>query len=469
MHFRLIMLIVLGLFLTACGGDDGGDAGVPTVTPEPTLTTAERIAFTPGSIENPFRMALTPTDTVRERLTLIVADVLDVRVGEITSIADLREDLGASEDLAALADSLSRDFGVSLGEPAAVETFDDLLNAVYTDLAAQASAVIFEVTRLYVEVVVVDVPGEGLQALCASGSGLVTIPWLNGLSVNAAEALNCGQPALLVAHAAEPDDLFTPITLSDEQLASVEEVTPEATVEVTAEATADATDAVEVEAEPTTTPSPTPTEAPTEAPTETPTETPEEEVTPEPTAPPADVLEGGQALRVGNPGLIVVDPSFGTSGLGVVSGRTFCRLDVSDFYSWLLPSIVLEGNGITLGEVSDYPSNMALIEAVEAGDCAAAGISEDAYDALAGEPDVGIANTSVAFPYGVLLYPVDVAPAERQNFNENLPQLAQDADASRPLRLLLGQAAFVPAEPARLESINAFLEANNVDLAQLAR
>jgi len=457
-----MLVLVMVLVLAACGGDDGVESDPPTPTPEPTLTLDERAEFTPGSQQNPFRMTIRPTAAVRERVTQLVAVAATARFDAVRGDTALRDDLGLSDDLAALVEPLGADFDVVLGDVESVITVDDLVAAVHNGLAAQAADAIFEVTRLYVEVVPVDIAGEGLSGVCDSGGGIVTIPWVDGVTYAATQALSCGDPGLLVAVAEDLPDLFAPLDYVEPE--ATPEITPEVTAEVTAEATSEVADeGAATETPPTATPTPEPTATP--EPTPTLEATPE--VTPEVTEAAPEVISLDDVL-IGDPGVIILSGSLGSTSLAVLPGRPFCRVSVESLYGWLIPTLIFERENITPGEVIDVADTAALIAAVADGTCAGAGIAQRDLNALGELDDINIATRTVPIPLGVLVYPVEVGLGERVNFNENLPALAADPDASRALRLLLGQEAFIAAEPGRFVALNNFIESTGVDLAGLA-
>jgi hypothetical protein len=90
-------------------------------------------------------------------------------------------------------------------------------------------------------------------------------------------------------------------------------------------------------------------------------------------------------VETGASGQIIINRSLGSTELSAIEGRTFCRLGSDDFYSWLLPLLVLKTEGIDLltetEAVVDYEDIPALITAVSEGECDAAGIPEDALTA----------------------------------------------------------------------------------------
>jgi len=371
---HLIYALLL-LLLAACGGQTEEPTATPTVTPAPTLTAQERIAFAPGSAENPLQMVVHP------------AQALDAQDEETIRI------------------------------------------------------VFFQRTGIAIDIVPVENEADALAALCNSGEGIVSIVWLNGLTYAAAKAQNCGQAALQIAAAPLTRQR---IAITEQQVAS-SEATPEATAEATLEAISEATPDSIPEAEAAST---------SEA------------------LPPDEVLVTQQT---GTPGLILVQDSLASGGLSALRDSVLCRLSENDFYTWLLPTLLLQQAGIDPQRgltVRDYESLPELVTAMAEGDCAGMGLSQDAYDALQiSLPDAlesaAIVVTSASFPYGVLMYPVEIQLGVQLTLNEQIPLIAAESEAGDPLQRLLGADSIIPVEANSLMELETFLAATGLDFAQL--
>lgn len=191
-----------------------------------------------------------------------------------------------------------------------------------------------------------------------------------------------------------------------------------------------------------------------------------------------DEEEEEAPLAAGIPGLIVLSRTLGTGDFTALNGRTFCRLGFDDFYSWLLPSVVLSGRGVTvpdrLGEVVDYDDVALLVAAVGSGDCAGAGISQYDLDEIAAVDDTPVNDlrvvdnlTSPPVPFAVLLVPPDVQPGIRLSLLEGLLALAADPDGAELLRPYLGQDALAAIEAGDFADFTDFLAGLGLDLVQL--
>ena len=465
----LLLVTMILLVLTGCGGESPVE---PTPVREPTLTFEERIQHPPGTAENPLQMVIRPTNTIAERLRLILAYETESALTDIQPDTSLRDDLGLGVNLAELDPALQRDFAVTIDpqDAPSISTVADLIDYVETQVGKQVTAALYWRTNMYITVIPVATYGEALRHLCNSESGIVSVAWLDGITYTAASARNCGEAGMQVAVAEESAPEFTELLLPEQTPESTPEVTPEATAEVTAEVTAEAT----ADETPTVVAEVSPTE--TALPTDTPTTVPTDTLTPEPTAtlaatPEATVIpEVVLNLRTGEAGVFIVNRELGTT-VTVVTGNTFCRLGDGDFYSWLLPSLILAQSGIDpqydAQAIVDYADESTLVQAVANGDCAAIGLPLSSWEMFGEIPGIAVAETTIEFPYGLLTYPLEVGLGVRLTLGEHLPALAADSTENRPLRLLLGQAAILPVAKEELAPLAAFMEVTGYDFAQM--
>ena len=475
-----VVLIIITLVLAGCGGET--PTAEPRPTLEPTLPFEERIEFSSGRAENPLQMMIYPVDTVEDRLVLLLVDELEVLPSSITGEALLRDDLGLSAQLNEINDALFRDFEVAVDkwEAEDILTVDDLVRYIQVKLGDYVSESLFWRTGLYIDVILVDTYGDALSQLCQSYSGIVSMPWLDGVTLTAAVARTCGEPGLQVALAEFREPEFVALELA------VFEETPEATIEptiapptpeATVEGTAEATDEVSEETPSTETP-PTETVTPTDAPVPTEEPTDVAEVTPEatmeltPEATPEEPIEPAEMLYVGDAGVLIFSPRLNSTSVAAIQGGVFCRLGYDDFYSWLLPSLLMAQNGIDAqhgpAQIIDYDDELAMVQAVADGDCAVTGLSQFTWDALSDQVSgVVVGQPTIAFSYGVFTYPLEVGLGVRLTLNEQLALMAEDDFDSRPLRLLLGQDAIVPVDEGDFDALEVFMESTGFDFDQI--
>jgi len=270
---------------------------------------------------------------------------------------------------------------------------------------------------------------------------------LDGVSYTAAVAQRCGQPALQMAVANVRPDEFAE---------TIEFVVMETPTEVMPEETAEATTEVDgADGEEDTTPTTVPTDEPEVV------ETPEAE----------DESPFEITLAAGDAGLVIANRDFDSSSIFLVQDRTFCRLGHGDFYSWLLPSLVMIDNNIdpytAPAEIVDYDDIPSLVQAVADGDCDASGISQSTYNALEDTSGISIIETTIDFPYGIFMYPLEVELGVRLSLTKDMIEFADDLQVSRPLRLLLGQDAIVEVLPGDLDELDAFMIDTGFDFAQM--
>ncbi|MDX2076065.1 MAG: PT domain-containing protein [bacterium] len=470
------MIIMMGIAMVALVGCGGGgtsnpqvsqNAVPPTATPFPTLVFEERVTFTAGFIQNPFRLAIRPDATIQNRIFQVLgalSPLADDELSITTPLSSLQID-----DIAPIRAAFENDFAIAIiqADWDATATIGDLVTLVQRRVADQVVLEIYNRTSLYFEVTLLNSYGEGLTALCDSGTGIVTIPFLDGMTMLVALANECGDIALQVAKSPDMALTFAPVE------EAVIESTPEPTLDVTTEPTSDATSEVATEAvsdattevateavsdvtvEPTADVTAEPTIEPTSSPTPAPTATPI----------PLDM----DSLVTGTEGVFFISRTLGGQSLSVLQNRILCRLNIRDFYSWFLPNLLLEQASIEPLSIVDKPSPRALVDAVVNDECAGGMLSADQLALLDNGADVTIVERTVAFPYGVLLYPLEVELGIQLRLNEILPPMALDPQAGRPLRLLLGQTALLPITADDLDDLNAFITATGYDLSQLGR
>jgi hypothetical protein len=269
---------------------------------------------------------------------------------------------------------------------------------------------VFRRTNLVIDVRTVANTGEALRALCSVGD-LPVVAWLDGLTYAAAKAENCGQPGLLLARPAETIE-------ANETLEAV--------------------------------------------PTEEADATPEVSITEEVALP--------SGFLTGQSGAIVVNRELGSTNLTAINGRTYCRLGLTDFYSWLLPTLVFSASGVDLtsgdATVVEYNDQGELLQAVGSGDCTMTGVSQTVVDA--GLPDdVQVAQTTVPFPFAVLMYPPQVDSSTEQTLSDGL--VAISTESPDVLTPLLGSGTVVKTTPEEFTSLDTFLASTGLNFAELGK
>lgn len=438
-----MLIIVCVLILAGCGGGTNTprpsqNVVAPTATPFPTLVFEERVNFTAGFIENPFRLSIKPNDTIFIRIVQILgalSQMADESLTITTPLSDLQ-----IEDITPLQSALTSDFKVAIttDEWNGLLTIGDLVTLVQRRVADQVVLEIYNRTSLYFEVILIDSYGEGLTALCNSESGVVTIPILDGITTLAALANDCGDMALQIAKLPNDALSFAPVQMVIQPTPEpTDSVTTEPTNDATAEPTGDVTD----EAPPQPTPAPTSTPAPIDL---------------------DDVVTG-------ETGVFFISRTLGAQSISVMQNRVLCRLNIRDFYSWFVPNLLLNSANITPLNMIDKASPRDLVNAVATDECAGGMLSATQLDALGTVSGVDVVQRTIPFPYGVVLYPLEVELGIQLRLNEVLPPMAQDPQAGYALRLLVGQNALIPITSDDLAELSQLITNSGYDLSQLGR
>lgn len=135
-------------------------------------------------------------------------------------------------------------------------------------------------------------------------------------------------------------------------------------------------------------------------------------------------------------GLFVLNRAIGSTNLSVIVGRTYCRLSIDDYYSWLIPSIMIRsvGGDLSAAEtVIEYDTVDALLTAVADGECAATGVSQAQYDNFVDEnedlaAEIVIADQTIPLTAGVLVVPLELPIAASRSLGTGLIDLPDFVD-----------------------------------------
>ena len=183
------------------------------------------------------------------------------------------------------------------------------------------------------------------------------------------------------------------------------------------------------------------------------------------------VERGRRNAQAGDAGQIIA--ARGLNSVQALRGRTFCRLGFDDYFSWLVPSLMMQANGISptddLASVNDYETIRVMAEAVVDGDCDAAGIAESEFEDLSGalKDELSLLETTPPFPYGILMYPISLPLGERIRLDNALLAMDIDSEGSDAMRPLLGQDGLIRVAEGDFDSFTQFLESTGLDFAQL--
>jgi ABC-type phosphate/phosphonate transport system substrate-binding protein len=174
----------------------------------------------------------------------------------------------------------------------------------------------------------------------------------------------------------------------------------------------------------------------------------------------------GRQITTGETVQIIVNGESEATDISGLAGHTFCRLGFEDFYTWLVPTLMLRTGGIAeMPDAVDQPDSAALIQAVADSDCDAAGLTATDFDEFAGdaESDVRVLNRTVTIPYAILMVPSSLPLDARTALLDALEAMAESDD----LATLLNQDGLVRVGDGDLADLDTFLSSTGVDFAQL--
>lgn len=186
------------------------------------------------------------------------------------------------------------------------------------------------------------------------------------------------------------------------------------------------------------------------------------------------VLQVAKSGEAGAAGYLVVSSRASFGSVASLNGQDFCRVSATDYYSWLIPGLLLKEAGLdpvsSFSSVTDYEDIVSLMTAVAEGDCDFAGISADEFDKLTRsvQEDLRILAETPALPYGVLVYPIGLPLDRRLALADGLVQLALNRELSVTMAPFLGQDSLVRVESRDdFEDLADFLNDTGLDFAQL--
>ena len=166
----------------------------------------------------------------------------------------------------------------------------------------------------------------------------------------------------------------------------------------------------------------------------------------------------------------------GITSLVSIKGRNFCRIGNTDLVSWVIPSLMMRASGVNPENdpktIKDYAENADLVNAVAGSQCDAAAIpdasaKELVTDDKAVSAKVTIIETSVEFPYAVLMASSDIPLSMISALNDELVSLSKDTKLKTNLSKLLDQSTLVPVKPEDLQPLLDFAATTRQNFAQL--
>ncbi|MDZ4764432.1 MAG: PhnD/SsuA/transferrin family substrate-binding protein [Chloroflexota bacterium] len=182
----------------------------------------------------------------------------------------------------------------------------------------------------------------------------------------------------------------------------------------------------------------------------------------------------GRTASVGEQVRLIVNRTAGIQSVTNLGARPFCRVSVDDFYTWLMPSLMLRVAGldpltlenvVDLGDVADVIAGVA-----EGRACAAAGVSSTDFADFADadqEADIAFIGQPVVVPYAILMLPSEMPLGVRSALVDGLQAIAIDPDRADTLEILLNQTRLIPADASDFTTFLSFVRSTGLNLGQL--
>ena len=175
----------------------------------------------------------------------------------------------------------------------------------------------------------------------------------------------------------------------------------------------------------------------------------------------------------GTSGQIIARSQSEVSSIQALVNRSFCRLGYDDYFSWLVPSLLMRTAGVDpvddLESVQDFGTVRQMVSAVVDGECDAAGISESDFEDLPGatRDELTVLDTTPPLPHAVLVYPINLPLGERIRLDNALLAMNASPDGRSAMRPLLGQDDLQRVSEDSFEELAVFLVSTGLDFAQL--
>lgn len=175
----------------------------------------------------------------------------------------------------------------------------------------------------------------------------------------------------------------------------------------------------------------------------------------------------------GDTGLIITRSDSGLGSVQALNGRSFCRISYTDYFSWLVPSILMDAGGVSpvngLESIVDYPNIRAMVNGLLDEECDAAGISQSEFDDLSGtvREQLTILEETPLFPHAVLMYPFNLPLGERIRLDNALLAANNDSDGSDAMLPFLAQDRLRRVSSSTFDELSTFLDSTGLDFAQL--
>lgn len=196
----------------------------------------------------------------------------------------------------------------------------------------------------------------------------------------------------------------------------------------------------------------------------------------------------------GDAGVVLINVNYFDTGLEGALESTFCRTKISDLYSWTIPLLVLDSQGINIqdfNDIQEMDDYSALVDGIVKGDCAVIGLPESLWNELndSGQipsDTVNVVDTSAEFPYNVMVFPyaaaleviqpitdallaIDVASGRSEAQGDGTPEATAVQGNADLMLALFGEGHFVRVQESDFSDLMDFVHSSGLDLGQLGQ
>lgn len=165
-------------------------------------------------------------------------------------------------------------------------------------------------------------------------------------------------------------------------------------------------------------------------------------------------------------GILLTNRNFADASLAVLTQRPLCRLSFDDYHSWVALSLMLYAEGLDPAalDTRDYDTPAAMLEAIDAGDCASGMVAQSVWEAwdAANANRIAENRRTVAMPIGILVLPFAAPESARLAITAGL----NDFDEAAVLEAIAAASGAAQPQPDGTQEATAAADlAPNVDVA----
>lgn len=185
--------------------------------------------------------------------------------------------------------------------------------------------------------------------------------------------------------------------------------------------------------------------------------------------------EGDDDPLTGEVVLFLTRAEDGVAALADLSGdRIFCRVSATDLYSWVVPSMYLQANGVRptdgLSSVIEFETPAALVEALLNDQCDVIALAQSDYERVVSRNERDEFETlaeTLPVPFGILVYPEELPLGGQQALAGALFDLAEDEEQVVVLETLFDAVGLAEADTDSFNAWRNFGRSTGLDFAIL--